>query len=152
MNNISEPLYFEKGFAEDHRGSLEFYNDLKLDNFKRFYIVNNPKKGTVRAWHGHKIEAKLVKVLKGEFVVCTIKIDNWESPNKGIESTKFTLNENSGIVFIPPGYANGAINLVNESSIMYFSSLTLEDSKNDEYRSDSQFRNPWIDYSTKIYA
>ena len=29
MNNISEPTYFEKGFAEDHRGSLEFYNDLK---------------------------------------------------------------------------------------------------------------------------
>ena len=82
---------FEKGFAEDHRGSLEFYNDIKLDKFKRFYIVNNPKKGTVRAWHGHKIEAKLVKVLKGEFVVCTIKIDNWESPNKGIKSTKFTM-------------------------------------------------------------
>ena len=112
---------------------------------------NNPKKGTVRAWHGHKIEAKLVKVLKGEFVVCTIKIDNWESPNKGIESTKFTLNENSGIVFIPPGYANGAINLVNESSIMYFSSLTLEDSKNDDYRFDSQYWNPWIDYSPEIY-
>ena len=151
MNNISEPTYFEKGFAEDHRGSLEFYNDIKLDEFKRFYIVNNPKKGTVRAWHGHKIEAKLVKVLKGEFVVCTIKIDNWESPNKGIESTKFTLNENSGIIFIPPGYANGAINLLNESSIMYFSSLTLEDSKNDDYRFDSQFWNPWTDYSPEIY-
>ena len=64
MNNISKPTYFEKGFAEDHRGSLEFYNDIKLDEFKRFYIVNNPKKGTVRAWHGHKIEAKLVKVLR----------------------------------------------------------------------------------------
>ena len=38
MNNISEPVYFEKGFAEDHRGSLEFYNDIKLDEFKRFYI------------------------------------------------------------------------------------------------------------------
>ena len=83
--------------------------------------------------------------------VCTIKIDNWESPNKGIESTKFTLNENSGIVFIPPGYANGAINLLNESSIMYFSSLTLEDSKNDDYRFDSQFWNPWTDYSPEIY-
>ena len=91
--------------------------------------MNNPKKGTVRAWHGHKIEAKLVKVLKGEFVVCTIKIDNWESPNKGIESTKFTLNENSGIVFIPPGYANGAINLLNESSIMYFPHLLLKTQK-----------------------
>ena len=31
MNSIAEPLYLEKGFAEDYRGSLEFYNDLKLD-------------------------------------------------------------------------------------------------------------------------
>ena len=44
-----------------------------------------------------------------------------------------------------------AINLVNESSIMYFSSLTLEDSKNDDYRFDSQFWNPWTDYSPEIY-
>ena len=102
MNNISEPTYFEKGFAEDHRGSLEFYNDLKLDNFKRFYIVNNPKKGTVRAWHGHKIEAKLVKVLKGEFVVCTIKIDNWESPNKGIALSK-------DVIFSKPAPVKNAI-------------------------------------------
>ena len=109
MENIFEPVYLEKGFAEDHRGSLEFYNDLKLNYFKRFYIVSNPKKGTVRAWHGHKIESKLVKVLKGEFVVSTIKIDDWDSPSKDIQATNFNLDENSGIVFIPPGYANGAI-------------------------------------------
>ena len=151
MNTNSEPVHLEKGFAEDKRGSLEFYNNLKLDEFKRFYIVNNPKKGTVRAWHGHKIEAKLVKVLKGEFVVCTIEIDNWESPDKDLHVTKFDLNENSGIVFIPPGYANGAINLSDDSSIMYFSSLTLEDSKNDDYRFDSQFWNPWVNYSPEIY-
>tara|TARA_B100000676_G_scaffold4634_1_gene4273 strand:+ start:2011 stop:2469 length:459 start_codon:yes stop_codon:yes gene_type:complete len=151
MNTNSEPVHLEKGFAEDNRGSLEFYNNLKLDEFKRFYIVNNPKKGTVRAWHGHKIEAKLVKVLKGEFVVCTIEIDNWESPDKDLQVTKFDLNENSGIVFIPPGYANGAINLSDDSSIMYFSSLTLEDSKNDDYRFDSQFWNPWVNYSPEIY-
>tara|TARA_B100001939_G_scaffold132877_1_gene115429 strand:+ start:14748 stop:15206 length:459 start_codon:yes stop_codon:yes gene_type:complete len=151
MNSIAEPLYLEKGFAEDHRGSLEFYNDLKLDEFRRFYIVNNPKAGTVRAWHGHKIEAKLVKVLRGEFVVCTVKVDNWESPNKEIQPTRFTLDQDSGIVYIPPGYANGAINLLDESSIMYFSSLTLEDSKNDDYRFDAQYWNPWIDFSPEIY-
>ena len=151
MNNISEPVYFEKGFAEDHRGSLEFYNDLKLNYFKRFYIVSNPKKGTVRAWHGHKIESKLVKVLKGEFVVSTIKIDDWDSPSKDIQATNFNLDENSGIVFIPPGYANGAINLKDDCKIMYFSSLIIEDSKNDDFRFDSQYWNPWAEYSPEIY-
>ncbi len=151
MENIFEPVYLEKGFAEDHRGSLEFYNDLKLNYFKRFYIVSNPKKGTVRAWHGHKIESKLVKVLKGEFVVSTIKIDDWDSPSKDIQATNFNLDENSGIVFIPPGYANGAINLKDDCKIMYFSSLIIEDSKNDDFRFDSQYWNPWAKYSPEIY-
>ena len=56
MNSSEKPIIFEKGESEDHRGSLEYYNDLSLDEFKRFYIVRNPKRGTVRAWHGHKVE------------------------------------------------------------------------------------------------
>ena len=58
-------LFLRKVNLKDHRGSLEYYNDLDFDEFKRFYIVRNPKRGTVRAWHGHKVESKLVKVLKG---------------------------------------------------------------------------------------
>ena len=50
--------------------------------FRRLYIVSNPVDRTVRAWHGHKIESKLVKVLKGKFLVCTVKIDNWDNPDK----------------------------------------------------------------------
>ena len=151
MNNISEPTYFEKGFAEDHRGSLEFYNDIKLDEFKRFYIVNNPKKGTVRAWHGHKIEAKLVKVLKGEFVVCTVKIDNWDNPDKNALIDEIEMDQDSGILFIPPGFANGAINLIPDSKVMYFSSLSLEESIKDDHRFNSNFWDPWDKYSPEIY-
>ena len=82
MSDISEPILIDKSEAEDNRGSVEFYNNLDFEQFKRFYIVKNPKKGTVRAWHGHKIESKLVKVLEGKFLVCTVKIDDWIKPNK----------------------------------------------------------------------
>ena len=84
MNTLEKPIIFEKGESEDHRGSLEYYNDLALDEFKRFYIVRNPKRGTVRAWHGHKVESKLIKVVNGIFIVSLIKVDNCEKPSKNI--------------------------------------------------------------------
>ena len=41
MNTSEKPIIFEKGESEDHRGSLEYYNELSLDEFKRFYIVRS---------------------------------------------------------------------------------------------------------------
>ena len=75
MGNPNEPFIYEIGEAVDHRGSLEYYNDLTISNYKRFYIVKNPTRGTVRAWHGHKKESKLVKVLKGEIALYLIKVE-----------------------------------------------------------------------------
>ena len=151
MSDISEPILIDKSEAEDNRGSVEFYNNLDFEQFKRFYIVKNPKKGTVRAWHGHKIESKLVKVLEGKFLVCTVKIDDWIEPNKNNTVLKTEMNEHSGVFFIPPGYANGAINLEPNGKILYFSSLHLEESKQDDYRFDSRYWNPWDEYSPEIY-
>ena len=151
MGNTNEPFIYEIGEAVDHRGSLEYYNDLTISNYKRFYIVKNPTRGTVRAWHGHKKEAKLVKVLKGEIALYLIKVENWDNPSKDIEPYLYKLNENSGIVYVPPGFANGAINLVNNTNIMYFSSSTLEESKNDDFRFDPKYWNVWKQYSPEIY-
>ncbi len=151
INKIVNPTLFEKGQSKDHRGFVEYYNSLDLSDYKRFYIVTNPLRGTVRAWHGHKIEAKLIKVLKGEFLVAVVKVDNWDNPSKENNVEKFLMNEDSGILYIPPGYANGAINLVADSKVIYFSSLNLEDSANDDYRFGSKFWDPWTDYSPEIY-
>ena len=151
MTELSTPLLLNVGKSEDHRGYVEFYNELKLDYYKRFYIVSNPIERTVRAWHGHKIEEKLIKVLKGEFLICLVKVDNWDQPSKNLEILEYKLNENSGLLYVPSGYANGAINLNSDSKVMYFSSLVLEDSINDDYRFDSKYWNPWEEYSPKIY-
>ena len=55
MESYAEPFIYSKEETQDFRGSLEYYNSLDLDKYKRLYIVKNPKIGTVRAWHGHKI-------------------------------------------------------------------------------------------------
>ena len=129
-----KPELYKMGESTDFRGSLEYYNDLSISHFKRFYIVSNPTKGTVRAWHGHKIEAKLIKVLEGEFIVSLAKIDDWSKPSKDIEIIEYKIDSNSDIIYVPPGYANGAMNTVSNSKIMYFSSL-----------------DPWSKFSPEIY-
>ena len=141
--NIVQPYLIEKGFAEDHRGSVEFYNDLDLSIFKRIYIVNNPKEGTVRAWHGHKKEGKLIKTTRGSFLVGALKIDNWDNPSKELELELFEINTNTGLLYIPPGYVNGAMNLVPNSSVIYFSTSHLSDSIKDDFRFESKFWDPW---------
>jgi dTDP-4-dehydrorhamnose 3,5-epimerase len=151
MDEINEPTLFEKGQSQDHRGSVEFFNSLDLSEFKRFYIVSNQTKRTVRAWHGHKIESKLIKVIKGEFLVAAVKVNNFENPNNESEVETFLINEESGSIYIPPGYANGAINLVSNSKVIYFSSLKLEDSVNDDYRFNPKFWDIWSEYSPEIY-
>ena len=146
-----KPELYKMGESTDFRGSLEYYNDLSISHFKRFYIVSNPTKGTVRAWHGHKIEAKLIKVLEGEFIVSLAKIDDWSKPSKNIEIIEYNINSNSDIIYVPPGYANGAMNTVSNSKIMYFSSLELEDSVKDDYRYESKYWDPWSKFSPEIY-
>jgi len=98
-----------------------------------------------------QIESKLVKVIKGNFCIFTIKIDNWDNPSKDLIPSKYEMNKNSGILYIPPGYANGAINTEANSQIMYFSSMNIEDSKKDDHRFESKFWNPWKEYSPEIY-
>jgi len=146
-----KPELYKMGESTDFRGTLEYYNDLSISHFKRFYIVSNPTKGTVRAWHGHKIEAKLIKVLEGEFIVSLAKIDDWSKPSKDIEIIEYKIDSNSDIIYVPPGYANGAMNTVSNSKIMYFSSLELEDSVKDDYRYESKYWDPWSKFSPEIY-
>jgi len=142
---MSDIEKIKRGFADDHRGSVEFYNDLDLSDYKRFYIVNNPSKGTVRAWHGHKKEGKLLKVIKGSFLVGVVKIDNWETPDKNIKPDTFEMNAESDILFIPPGCANGSMNLSDDSSVMYFSTSNLEESVSDDFRFDSKYWDLWTE-------
>ena len=151
MKPSDKPELYKRGESTDFRGSLEYYNDLSISHFKRFYIVSNPTKGTVRAWHGHKIESKLIKVLEGEFIVSLVKIDEWSKPSKDIEIIEYKIDTNSDIIYVPPGYANGAMNTISNSKIMYFSSLELDDSSKDDYRYDSKYWDPWSKFSPEIY-
>ncbi len=132
------------GLATDDRGSLKFINSLNLAPFKRFYIVENHEAGFVRAWHGHKHEAKAVVCVKGAAIVAGVKVDNWDNPSESLPVERFVLSESKfGALHIPPGYANGFKTLTHGAVLMFLSSSSLEESAGDDIRFDARLWNTW---------
>jgi dTDP-4-dehydrorhamnose 3,5-epimerase len=141
---ISEFSQVPGGKAFDDRGSLTFINDLDLSQFKRFYIVENHTRGFIRAWHGHKKEAKAVVVVSGAALVAAVKIDNWDSPSENLQIERVVLSaEKPGALLIPAGYANGFMTLTESAKVMFFSTSSLEESAGDDFRFDARLWNPW---------
>lgn len=141
---ISEFTNIPGGKAFDDRGSLSFINDFDISIFKRFYIVENHAQGFVRAWHGHKQEAKAVVVVAGAALVAAVKIDNWEKPSKDLDVQRVVLSsEKPGALFVPAGYANGFMTLTEGAKVMFLSTSTLDESAGDDFRFDATYWNPW---------
>jgi len=146
INELQSPFLIDAGIAVDDRGQLMFANDFDFKKYgiRRFYAVTNHKQGFIRAWHGHKNEAKFVLVAKGATVVNIIKIDNWENPSKDLEIQKFVLSaEKPSILYIPAGYVNGFMTLTQDTQVFFFSTSTIEESKGDDIRFESRYWNPW---------
>ena len=78
-------------------------------------------------------------------MVGVVEIDNWESPDKSLKHHSFEMNAESDILFIPSGYANGAMSLSDDSTVMYFSTSNLEESLDDDFRFDSKYWDIWTE-------
>ena len=146
-----EPIFFESNSSSDERGTVSFTNDLNLQKAVRTYKVENSQLKTVRAWHGHKVEEKWVNVEQGDFLVCVVKVDDFASPSKNSEIQTYKMSPKDGFLYIPPNFANGAMNLTEDNAIRYYSSLTLEESLNDDFRFESDYWDPWSQHSPNFY-
>ena len=128
----------------DNRGKVAFNNNFNFKKIKRFYVVQNHAKNFVRAWHGHKKEAKYIMCLIGHAQLCAIKIDNFNKPSKKLKIEKWFLSDSStDIVYIPPGYANGFMSLTDNTKLIIFSTSTLKQSLKDDYRYPSRYWDVW---------
>lgn len=146
---IEKPLIIDGDSFVDERGILSFVNDFEFNDVKRFYIISNYSEKIIRAWQGHKIERKYFYSINGSFVICAVKIDNWDKPSLNLPVEKYILNDKkSQILMIPPGYANGIKALKHNSKLLVFSSLSFENAKNDDYRFNKKLWYDW--YSKKI--
>ena len=130
--------------SRDQRGVLKYNNDFDLTEIKRLYIIQNDSKNIIRGWQGHKIEQRWFTSISGIFKINLIEIDNWEKPSKSLEIKTFTLNDKKPkILFIPGGFAHGYKTLTTDTSLIVFSTATLSESKNDDYRFEAYYWNPW---------
>lgn len=126
-----------KIFADD-RGYVSFVNEFNFENVKRFYMVENHKKDFIRAWHGHKIEAKYVYVTNGSILIGLVNLETNKIEKKIVLSSK-----TPSILYIPPGYANGFKTLEENTKIIFFSTTTIEEAKTDDYRYSYDTWNIW---------
>ena len=140
-----EPKIINGGIATDDRGSVRFVNNFNFEGVKRFYQVQNHRSGFIRAWHGHRKEAKYVYVAKGSALIGAAPIDMMI--NKDIDSAKVfktvLSSNNPKVLFIPSGYANGFKSLEPDTIVQFFSTSTLEESMGDDIRFDYNLVDIW---------
>ena len=114
------------GKAVDDRGFVSFVNEFNFDDVKRFYQVVNHNNAFIRAWHGHISEAKYVYVPSGAAIVGAVKMSDEYllKINNGERVTDFSTmkaemliisSANPCVLYIPPGYFNGFMNLKENS-------------------------------------
>jgi len=141
---LVEPRLVKGALIADDRGEVGFVNEFDFAGVKRFYTVCNHTVGFVRAWHGHRREAKYVSVIQGAMLIACVLVDNWEKPSACLPVQRFVLSAHSpAILFIPPGYANGNMSLTADAKAIFFSTSNLDESKDDDIRFDARFWNPW---------
>ncbi len=140
---MEKPKLYVGGVAVDERGILGFNNELDLSDVKRFYTISNHTDGFTRAWHGHRKEGKYFMALSGIAIIIALPLhfddnnfdtEGWIAPFTEDEHFKQTLAPTNSVFYIPPGYANGFKLLTSDTKIMVFSTGTLEESKEDDYR------------------
>lgn len=131
------PKFIKGDISIDDRGQVSFVNDFNFKNVKRFYMVSNHRQGFIRAWHGHKKEAKYVFVPKGSVLVGVVKLGSKEPK-------AFVLSEREpAVLYIPPGYANGVKTLTADAQVIFFSTSTTKQSLDDDIRFPARHWNIW---------
>lgn len=149
-----KPRIINGGIATDDRGSVRFVNDFDFKDVKRFYQVENHRAGFIRAWHGHKKEAKYVYVPRGSALVGAVPLDYYTNIDMGgvgiVPGTRFyepdyvvLSSSNPRIWYIPAGYANGFKTLEPNTIVQFFSTSTLEEALEDDIRYNYLNPNLW---------
>lgn len=121
-------IYNGNVFVDD-RGTIRFVNEFNFKNVKRFYQVENHERGFVRAWHGHEKEDKYVYVAQGSAWIGVIDMETKTKIDKYVLSDK-----SPKILHIPAGNYNGFQTLEENTKVIFFTTLSIEETKDDDIR------------------
>ena len=116
----------EGGSHEDARGMITFFNSFDLGSFKRLYVFDIKSTDAVRAWQGHKIEAKAFIVLEGEIELVWVEVDDFESPSNDLLAESVQLSASiPQVKLIPGGFANGFKAISEKAKVLVFSDKSI---------------------------
>jgi len=111
---------------------------------QRFYLIKHDDVSVVRAWQAHRFEEKYFFAVAGKFLIAWVEIDNFDHPNMHLKASFHILTHNqSEILHLPAGYANGMMALEPGSELLVFSPFSLQSSGEDNYRFDKSL---WFDW------
>lgn len=124
---------------EDIRGKLLYNNGFAMDEIKRMYIIQPADTSFIRGWQGHQEERKWFYCNKGQFKVYVVKVSDFGNPDGTIMPESFHLSfKDPKLLMIDKGYATAFKALEDGASLMVFSDMTTNQSKNDDFRFDLQ--------------
>lgn len=128
----------------DYRGEISHVNEMNMSEVERFYVIHQYDTSVVRAWHAHQFEKKWFYAVKGSFTTAFVKIDNWKNPSPNLKPEVFKLSaEDSKILYISEGYANGIQADEPDSILLVLSNKTLSVALNDSWRYDKELWMEW---------
>ena len=139
MNFIELPKIIKGNSFTDIRGTIYFNNSFDTSEIKRMYIIQNSSVNVIRGWQGHKVEQRWFSSLQGEFEIHLIKVDNWETPSKDLQSIKYNLSSDKmNVLHVPPGYVSSIRSKESASKLLAMSNYGIEEIK-DEYRYENEY-------------
>jgi len=85
---------------------------------------------------GHKRDHKWFTVVQGTVLVAVVKPDIWDSiPTSNLPVQRFVLSSaKPSVLSVPPGHATGSVTLSEDAILMVFSSGSIQQAKEDDYR------------------
>ena len=130
----------------DHRGILRFVNEINPGYFCRFYLITHPQTNIIRAWQGHKIEEKAFYVISGSFTIAVVQPLNFDYLSDEEIPEIYNLNEDKGqLLRVPGGSFTGIKATAVNATLLVLSSLSVNDSKEDDFRQPS---NRWLNWDS----
>ena len=126
---MEKPRVIDIPVHVDDRGSVYgAFDELDRAGIKRTYVIRNWQPGTIRAWHGHKKAGTYIHPIKGTAKICALKMNENDFFSATISAAKPQL------FYIPPGWYNGTMTLQEDTRLLVYSTLTLDEVKNDDER------------------
>lgn len=141
---MTKPKIITRQIFVDDRGSFEpVSTEIVIDKEKTFkakrvYVCSNHEAGTVRGFHYHAKEEKIFVVLKGAIRFVLLHGVRDEEATKSLialpKSEFYLSDRNPQLLYVPNNYANAWQTLTEGAILMGLSSVTVDESINDDIR------------------